>query len=549
MAEVTDGLEIRVETADLRDVAGRLRGDRAATLYPRSAQVNADFAGDPPFGGNSASGYVFVAKTVYAQALRRAQATVAAYTAEVDRIAGATEAAAGNYDQVDSNAALRVSSRAPEVAIPAPRQDDSGRASGPGASGATVERPAGAAPASVAGSESFERPATWCVNWDAYDINALWAMVQGDDIAAGRRQVQTWAAVESALTDQLARLKSYRQTIEAAWPPERSPAAKQFMERLDDLTANMLETAAAAGRTKHAANGIMDALETARTQLEPLVVEYRASANDLIPRQLDGSEDDINVKGRKIMAEAESAVGHHSAGITPPPYFGAGPGDYSGGGDQGFGHGEQPKPNANAGQSWSGRSMVSHNPPAPLPGVNPMMPDGQHWTPGGAGTSGPILSGIGNGTVPSSGLPGGGTGSGPVTPGAGGSASLGGGLLGVLPGAGAGRNGVPGGYARGVPSRGAGVPGVGEGTPGRGSGTGTGRPGAGRIGAPVNGVIGGQPTGGMGASGRGRRGRDGSDRLGDPDVVWEVAEGVVPVIEAGPEPRHDLGPGVIGIDR
>jgi hypothetical protein len=153
MAEATEGLEIRVETADLRDVAGRLRADRAATLEPRSAQVNADFAGDPPFGGNSASGYVFAAKTVYAQALRRALATVAAYTAEVDRIAGATEAAAGNYDQVDSAAALRMASRATAVAIPAPRQGGSG-ADGSGVSatrrrcrvGPTPTRPRPAVP-------------------------------------------------------------------------------------------------------------------------------------------------------------------------------------------------------------------------------------------------------------------------------------------------------------------------------------------------------------------------------------------------------------------
>jgi hypothetical protein len=36
---------------------------------------------------------------------------------------------------------------------------------------------------------------------------------------------------------------------------------------------------------------------------------------------------------------------------------------------------------------------------------------------------------------------------------------------------------------------------------------------------------------------------------GDPDNPWTVAEGIPPVVEPPPERRHDVGPGVIGIDR
>jgi hypothetical protein len=35
----------------------------------------------------------------------------------------------------------------------------------------------------------------------------------------------------------------------------------------------------------------------------------------------------------------------------------------------------------------------------------------------------------------------------------------------------------------------------------------------------------------------------------DPDNPWAVAEGIPPVVEPPPERRHDVGPGVIGIDR
>jgi hypothetical protein len=575
MAEAADGLEIRVETADLRQVAGRLRGDKEATLEPRSAQVGADFVKGVPFGANSASGYVFAAKTVYSQALERAVHTVTAYTAEVDRIAGATEAAAGNYDQVDSAASVRLAAHAqtgaPTAEIPAPRPGSAGFV------GPVVSPTAGfigpVVPAEARGPavpQDVGRPAIWCTNWDAYDTRALWQMVEGDDIATGRTQVQTWAAVESAVSDQLSRLRGYQQTIEAAWPPERSPAAREFMIGLDRLVVSMEQTEAAAGRTKHAMNGIMDALETARNQLQPLATQYAAKADDLILRQIDGAEDDLNVKARKIMADAELAVGQHSGAITAPPQFvssGVEPGPSGPGGAS---HGQPGS--GSSGRSGSGGAgavpPVSHNPPAPLPGVNPVLPDGQQWTPSRSGAlgQGPTLSGVagGAGTLPSTGgLPTGVSGVTAGGPGAGAGGPLGGGpfgggalLPGVLPGA---RSGLPSGYGRGggLPSGGAGA--------GRGGGLPPGSAGAGRAGMPVNGVIGGQPAGGRpgapgagagglgvggmpGASGRGRR--DGSGRLGEPDVVWEVDEGVPPVTEAPRgEYRHDVGPGVIGIDR
>src|SRR2546429_3842635 len=59
----------------------------------------------------------------------------------------------------------------------------------------------------------------------------------------------------------------------------------------------------------------------------------------------------------------------------------------------------------------------------------------------------------------------------------------------------------------------------------------------------VGGMVGG--PGGVGArSGLERRGR-----RSEPYVEWDVPKGVPPVLEPGPEPTHDPGPGVIGIDR
>jgi hypothetical protein len=62
------------------------------------------------------------------------------------------------------------------------------------------------------------------------------------------------------------------------------------------------------------------------------------------------------------------------------------------------------------------------------------------------------------------------------------------------------------------------------------------RGGGGMLGAPYG--------GGM----RPRQDRRGG-RRSEPYVEWKVREGLPPVLEPGPEPTHDPGPGVIGIDR
>jgi hypothetical protein len=59
------------------------------------------------------------------------------------------------------------------------------------------------------------------------------------------------------------------------------------------------------------------------------------------------------------------------------------------------------------------------------------------------------------------------------------------------------------------------------------------------------------PEGGLwgGAMGAGRPADRRRQRTLPPDTQWPVPKGVPPVLEPGPEPVHDPGPGVIGIDR
>ena len=396
-------------------------------------------------------------------------------------------------------------------------------------------------------------PARQCTAWGNYSTESLWKMVEGEDDADGWRQVAAWGRMEQAVGAQRRRLVACRQALVEKWPPQTSEASRVFVAHLDGLIASMDQTLKAASSTSAALAGIMQALATAKREMDPLRQEYAEKSNDLVLRSWDGAEDEINDRARAVMAKAERAVMQYTAAIVAPPQY-----QFGAGYDGGTPFGPPGSPGSPGG--LSGRPPgagadaiippVPHHPPSPSSGD----PPGSSGPTAGLPT-GPILGGV---TPPGVGGPGvselpGGTAGGPSGPGGTGA-----------PGAGGPGPGGPGGFGAGaVPTGGM----IGAGGPGRGGGTGRGGRGAaasmgapgaqprsgsggGRSagGMPPGGVIGGAPLTGHAGHGGGRR--SGDARHGDPDNPWEVAEGVPPIIEAPSEPRRpDPGPGVIGMGR
>ncbi|MFD0520017.1 hypothetical protein [Paractinoplanes durhamensis] len=149
---------------------------------------------------------------------------------------------------------------------------------------------------------------SWCTNWGAFNTPRLWSMVAGEDDGPGRAQVSAWRTLAGSVRSQRAALLTARADLVAAWPPEENESAAAFVTELDDLIKRLDTASIDADTTASGLDNILNALQTAKTSIEPLWEQYRDKSDDLTPRWWDGAEDEIDEKARAAMITAERAV-------------------------------------------------------------------------------------------------------------------------------------------------------------------------------------------------------------------------------------------------
>ncbi|MBM2622503.1 hypothetical protein JIG36_44080 [Actinoplanes sp. LDG1-06] len=398
---------------------------------------------------------------------------------------------------------------------------------------------------------------SYCTNWSAFNTPRLWSMVMNEEDGLAREQVQGWRRLAGSIRSQHQALSTAKADLIAAWPPEQNKSAEAFVNELDRLMARLETAATDADTTAGGLDKILNALDTAKKAIEPIWEKYKDKSDDLVPRWFDGAEDELDDQARNHMITMENAVSDAVADLRVPDPFNFTVGE---GGDEwpppgGGGPGGGGPGSGGSGRLGSGgvSTSVPHDPPPPLPGQDPVLPDfetpdpdpgspdssSSPGSPGGPGAvtrpGGPDLAGVINppNTLPAPiGGPGGPvTGGGPVP----GPAPVGGVppvVPGILPGGGP----VPGGRPP-ISATGRG-PVTGRTLP---SGAVIGQPGS--IGGP--GAAGGRGVAGPGATGRGIGGPGGraggaGSRPGIGGIAGEPGRGGV----AG---RGGVGPGLSGV--
>jgi hypothetical protein len=347
-------------------------------------------------------------------------------------------------------------------------------------------------------------------------------MVKDEDDAVGRAQVSAWRSLAGSVSDQRTALVAAKADLVAAWPPEQNASAAAFVTELDTLIARLDTAAADAETTATGLDRIMNALQSAKQEIEPLWEQYKDKSDDLVPRWFDSAEDELDAQARQAMITAETAVQDSVAMLrVPEPYRleppvieddprGLPTGDDSGSTSAGSG----------GGGSGSGLSVpVPHDPVPPLPGRDPILADTGGALPGGVlpggalsgggalpgggaviGGGGPDLAGVITPPPPPTTLPGLG-GAGPLPGGGVPLPSGGGGLNPIVPAVlPAGPPLLPGGLppgGRGLrPSTSGGVIGDRSALGRAGLGEAGGAAGARPASGPIGGVPGGRPPGG-----------------------------------------------------
>ncbi|MGX7671890.1 hypothetical protein [Plantactinospora sp. DSM 117369] len=118
-------------------------------------------------------------------------------------------------------------------------------------------------------------------------IPHLWRLVEAaqQKLQPSRDQVAAWERASSMLSGHAARLQNCRNQLAALWPPEQNAASAAYMVELDRLIEASRQTSTAAQNNATHIGHVADAIEQARTKLEPIYKEYLENQRKLADYQ------------------------------------------------------------------------------------------------------------------------------------------------------------------------------------------------------------------------------------------------------------------------
>jgi hypothetical protein len=430
-------------------------------------------------------------------------------------------------------------------------------------------------------------------DWMAMDVIQMWQAIQNQDTTAHYQLLDGWRKSYELTLEHLGQVQNYRQNLAEAWPPEKSAASAAYLQRLDELIANLQSTYDAAVATHHAFASATLAISLSRNDVEKIYNEYTSNQTKLeefknrpyvaagksaVPPQkppvADGRQEQLNNQARSIMYGLSSEIIQARTQITKPPVYD--PSYKREGNDRDNGDATYTAPvippittfDPSAGSSHSTSSTTQHsaatnttNPgtgpsttppntarppglvlggiqppptvPPPTTGILPQPPIGGGPLPSVI-TPTPILPpgplGLGSPALPpGAGMTKGFIGEGPGRPGMGGMRAM-----------------PPGGVIGGAPGVGLGQPAVGRPASRVNPVGGVIHPSnsEGRLGPTGRGSAPGQPMGNVAGRSSGRSDESEDAVHWDPDNPWETAEGVSPVVLPAAERRIDPGPAI-----
>ncbi|WP_344919395.1 hypothetical protein, partial [Plantactinospora mayteni] len=118
-------------------------------------------------------------------------------------------------------------------------------------------------------------------------IPHLWRLVEAaqQKLQPSRDQVAAWERASSMLGGHATRLQDCRDQLAALWPPEQNAASAAYMVELDRLIEASRQTSTSAQNNATHIGHVADAIEQARTKLEPIYKEYLENQRKLADYQ------------------------------------------------------------------------------------------------------------------------------------------------------------------------------------------------------------------------------------------------------------------------
>ncbi|GIJ25953.1 hypothetical protein Vqi01_11150 [Micromonospora qiuiae] len=111
-------------------------------------------------------------------------------------------------------------------------------------------------------------------DWYLMNVADMWACLQDHQTDHHWRHVAGWRKVCDLAGQHLDRLRTYRDGLAKAWPPETNAAARVYLAELDDLIEQVQHTHDAAAANQSALSAATQALTSTRSELKKIYDEY-----------------------------------------------------------------------------------------------------------------------------------------------------------------------------------------------------------------------------------------------------------------------------------
>nr|WP_230415904.1 hypothetical protein [Micromonospora tarapacensis] len=170
------------------------------------------------------------------------------------------------------------------------------------------------------------------------NVADMWACLQDHATDNHWRHVAGWRKVCELAGQHLGRLRTYRESLAHAWPPETNAASRAYLAELDGLIDQVQRTHDAAASNQTALSAATQALSTSRTEIKKIYDEYAgkqqlkqaweetaadpkaaAASRANQPPVTDSDLERLNVRARNIMYGLSAELQQAQIQLRQPP--------------------------------------------------------------------------------------------------------------------------------------------------------------------------------------------------------------------------------------
>jgi len=154
--------------------------------------------------------------------------------------------------------------------------------------------------------------------WESMTLDKMRELIQNPNPDAQWKLARAWQRSAELLNFHRAQVLQYRESLAAAWPPEKSAASAAYLERLDQLINNITETYEASIVNHTAFSTVTSSINQAQAQLDKIYQEYQVNkATAVAPER----QEELRLRAVDLLRHVSNDLAEAQLRIAKPPAY------------------------------------------------------------------------------------------------------------------------------------------------------------------------------------------------------------------------------------